>query len=169
MVRILTVSNLSKGVCQKVGFDVPQIMQNPVASAKKTNYKASLLIVDPRSLLCPGCSFVTIPWPVIPMVDQFLVISPVLHAAVVRVLTCGILWQNYHRVNIIVNMPLPLQIMGIRFLMKVSSNQVPIDLTFYLAIYEGNNTSSTNTAKDASLVKLYNRAAGMILDVTIDN
>lgn len=43
-----------------------------------------------------------------------------LHAAVVRVLTSGILWQNYHRVNIVMNMPLPLQIMGIRFLMKVS-------------------------------------------------
>eukprot|EP00904_Undaria_pinnatifida_P013179 jgi/Undpi1/8992/HiC_scaffold_26.g11453.m1 len=47
-----------------------------------------------------------------------LVMSPVLHVLMVRVLTSGLLWQNYHRVSFIINLPLPLQIMGIRFLMK---------------------------------------------------
>lgn len=48
----------------------------------------------------------------------FLVMSPMLHVLMVRVLTSGILWQNYHRLTLIINLPLPLQIMGIRFLMK---------------------------------------------------
>ena len=51
--------------------------------------------------------------------------SPVLHALMVRVLTSGILWQNYHRLALIINLPLPLQIMGIRFLMKASRNEHP--------------------------------------------
>lgn len=51
--------------------------------------------------------------------------SPVLHVLMVRVLTSGLLWQNYHRVSFIINLPLPLQIMGIRFLMKASHNAQP--------------------------------------------
>lgn len=51
---------------------------------------------------------------------QCLIFSPVLHAIVVRILTSGVLWQNYHRIDSIVHMPLPIQIMGIRFLMKAS-------------------------------------------------
>lgn len=50
---------------------------------------------------------------------QLLVMSPVLHVLMVRVLTSGLVWSNYHRVSFIINLPLPLQIMGIRFLMKV--------------------------------------------------
>ena len=37
----------------------------------------------------------------------------------VRILTSGVFWKNYHRLTFIVHLPLPLQIMGIRFLMKV--------------------------------------------------
>lgn len=50
---------------------------------------------------------------------QLLILSPLLHVAMVRVLTSGVLWQNYHRINFVIHLPLPLQIMAIRFLMKV--------------------------------------------------
>ncbi|CAM9329251.1 unnamed protein product [Scytosiphon promiscuus] len=52
------------------------------------------------------------------------VVSPLLHALVVRVMTSGILWKNYHRMNLILHLPLPIQIMGIRFLMMWSNEQV---------------------------------------------
>ena len=51
--------------------------------------------------------------------DQALIVSPVVHAIVVRILTSGVFWKNYHRLTFIVHLPLPLQIMLIRFLMKV--------------------------------------------------
>lgn len=51
---------------------------------------------------------------------QFVLLSPVLHVLMVRVLTSGMLWKNYHHLGFFVNLPLPLQILGIRFLMKVS-------------------------------------------------
>lgn len=51
---------------------------------------------------------------------QALIVSPVVHALVVRVLTSGVLWKNYHRLAFFVHLPLPLQIMGVRLLMKVS-------------------------------------------------
>lgn len=50
---------------------------------------------------------------------QLLILSPLLHVVMVRVLTSGVLWQNYHRINFVIHLPLPLQIMAIRFLMKV--------------------------------------------------
>ncbi|CAM9227215.1 unnamed protein product [Hapterophycus canaliculatus] len=52
------------------------------------------------------------------------IVSPLLHALVVRVMTSGVLWKNYHRMNLILNLPLPIQIMGIRFLMMWSNEQV---------------------------------------------
>lgn len=36
-------------------------------------------------------------------------------------MTSGVLWKNYHRMNLILHLPLPIQIMGIRFLMMVSA------------------------------------------------
>ncbi|CAM9862592.1 unnamed protein product [Ectocarpus fasciculatus] len=50
--------------------------------------------------------------------------SPLLHVLIVRVLTSGVLWKNYHRLSFIVNLPLPLQIMGIRFLMTWTNDQL---------------------------------------------
>lgn len=57
-------------------------------------------------------------WP--PAPHQALILSPVVHALMVRVLTSGVFWKNYHRLTFMVHLPLPLQIMGVRFLMKVS-------------------------------------------------
>lgn len=51
---------------------------------------------------------------------QLLIVSPVLHVLMVRVLTSGVFWTHYHRITFMVHLPLPLQIMGIRFLMKAS-------------------------------------------------
>ncbi|CAM9697441.1 unnamed protein product [Ectocarpus sp. 8 AP-2014] len=51
-------------------------------------------------------------------------LSPLLHVLIVRVLTSGVLWKNYHRLTFIVNLPLPLQIMGIRFLMTWTNDQL---------------------------------------------
>lgn len=56
-------------------------------------------------------------------------VSPVVHAVMVRILTSGVFWKNYHRLTFIVHLPLPLQIMGIRFLMKVC----PFKTYFYVA------------------------------------
>eukprot|EP00752_Nemacystus_decipiens_P011033 g9802.t1 len=53
-----------------------------------------------------------------------LIVSPVVHAIMVRILTSGVFWKNYHRLTFIVHLPLPLQIMGIRFLMKWSGEQL---------------------------------------------
>eukprot|EP00903_Cladosiphon_okamuranus_P005559 g5535.t1 len=53
-----------------------------------------------------------------------LIVSPVVHAVMVRILTSGVFWKNYHRLTFIVHLPLPLQIMGIRFLMKWSGEQL---------------------------------------------
>lgn len=58
---------------------------------------------------------------------QVWIFSPLLHMLIVRVLTSGVLWKNYHRLTFIVNLPLPLQIMGIRFLMTVGMAAVILD------------------------------------------
>lgn len=46
--------------------------------------------------------------------------SPVLHYLVSRLLTAGYTWKRHRQLNYLFHMPLPFQIMLIRFFMKVS-------------------------------------------------
>ncbi|CAM9493765.1 unnamed protein product, partial [Discosporangium mesarthrocarpum] len=51
------------------------------------------------------------------------VASPIIHYMVVRIMTSGVLWQMFHRLTFFFYMPLPLKIMGVRYLIKFCSSR----------------------------------------------